>query len=234
VPPLLLRAVWKACVAVQYSGDSLSDFVNAEIVPVARCFFESGDYRQNDIRRLKAGWVALKRRYFPLSAKDTRLPVVGEFVSPIRRVECGGYQFEALESEVALIAEGEAMQHCIGTYGPRLAREMLIVFSVKERKTGQRVATMTVTEVGCGRWDVDEIYGPENRDASIAVLQAAQAVVRLLEETCARVATVRAGVESMRQRVNLVEADERRRAGACHGIDREMVDGRMCERSQRI
>lgn len=53
---------------------------------------------------------------------------------------------------------------------------------------------------------------------SIAVLQAAQAVVQLLEKRRAS-RRVRAGVESMRQRVNLVEADEEG-AGACHGIDR--------------
>ena len=118
LPQLLLRAAWKACIAVEYSDGCLSDFIAREIVPVARRFFASGDYQQPNQQRLKSGWDALKRHYFPPVPKKV-LPPGADFCSPIPRVEWGRYRFGALESVAALASEGEAMKNCIGSYGPR-------------------------------------------------------------------------------------------------------------------
>ena len=198
LPPLFFRAAWKACIAVEYAEKSLSDFIAREIVPVARYFFASGDYQRLNHQRLKSGWDALKRHYATPVPKKS-LPA-GEFCSPIPRVEWGRYRFEALESVNALASEGEAMKNCIGSYGPRLAQQMLIAFSVKNRKSGEREATMTVAEVSAGRWQISEIEGPENSDAGTEIEYAAYAVIRVLEEAYCTVKSVREAIQAMRSR----------------------------------
>lgn len=199
LPPLLLRAAWKACVAVEYVGGDCADFIAREIVSVAQRFFACGDYEQVNQQRLKSGWDALKRHYQPPVARQIQ-SIDTAFSSPVPRVEWGRYRFDALETVGALADEGGAMMNCIGTYGERLSQQMLIAYSVRNRKTGTREATMTVAEVEPGRWVIDEIEGPGNTEASDEIVRAAFAVVRVLEEAYFTIRPVRENIQAMRRR----------------------------------
>ena len=198
LPPLLLRAAWKACIAAQYSGKLLCDFVVSEIVPVARRFFESGDYRYANPQLLKAGWSALNERYFPKEPDPPKPPPISIWRPAVRMVEWECFRFEALDSVHALVAEGKAMHHCIGNYGSRLSRSMLIAYSIRDRKDKVRVATMTVGEVCPGRWEIHELKGPHNQDVPAEVEHAAYAVIRVLEDAYVESESLRNHIDERR------------------------------------
>jgi hypothetical protein len=197
LPPLLLRAAWKACIAAQYSGKLLCDFVVSEIVPVARRFFESGDYRYANPQLLKAGWSALSERYFP-KPDQPKPPPISIWRPPVRMVEWECFRFEALDSVNGLITEGRTMHHCIGNYGDKLNQSMLIAYSVRDRKDKMRVATMTVGEVCPGRWEIHDIKGPHNQDVPAEVEHAAYAVIRALEDAYVESESLRNHIDERR------------------------------------
>lgn len=203
LPPLLLRAAWKACIAAQYRNELLCDFVNSDIIPVAKRYFELGAHLEPDTNQLKAGWETVKRLCFPPPPRAKRIPDpdVEIWTPVIRKVECGAYRFEALDSARALETEGRAMQHCIGAYSGRMAREIVMAFSIRNRKDNTRVGTMTVGEDSKGCWDLYEIRGRANQDVSVAVQQAAYAVVRMIEDAYADFKHVRTYVDERRDRV---------------------------------
>ena len=61
VPPLFVRAAWKAAVAAQYDEDGIDCFVETELKPLAQWFFISGSYRHIEPGLIKAGWDNLRR-----------------------------------------------------------------------------------------------------------------------------------------------------------------------------
>lgn len=199
LPPLLLRAAWKACIAADYRGEALADFIPAVITPVARRFFESGDYRNPDTQRLKAGWETLQRHYAPPPPPSATPAALWR--PAVRQLEWGAFRLEALDTAAALVDEGEAMHHCIGSYDQRLGREMLVAFSVRKRKERQRVATVTIGEVCPGRWEVRELKGPCNAPVPADVERAAFALIRVYEDAYVEVGKIRAEIDAQRARV---------------------------------
>ena len=166
IPHLFLRAAWKATVATAYE-DSLTpaNFVANDVVPFAQWFFGSGAYKTTRPASLKVSWANLDRlrREFikqqgcALSGADWP-PVVHKYAS-------GPYVMLGLSREAELQAEGDAMKHCVGSFGDTCRFEPVRVYSIRLKKTGQRVATLSVRENRPGWWDVDQLKGPSNGDA---------------------------------------------------------------------
>ena len=188
VPPLFFRAAWKAAVANQYASRSVEEFIR-EVILVGRWFFATGTYETAEPSLLKAGWPALLRRrkewavqHPPVVVPDGA-PAADEWDPYIRRLEWGLYRFEALTNAAQLLEEGEAMQHCVGTY-PEFCRSGLRrIYSVRERKSGRRVATFSVEYADCGdgtlEWEYDQISGVKNAPVEQpALICAADAVLR--------------------------------------------------------
>jgi hypothetical protein len=194
VPVHFFRALWKACVLAEYESpdnpELVSRFIRSAVVPLAEWFFSTGQHVDADANRLKAGWNALERDYLDwlkaqLRAQEERSPARPEWPVFITRVEYGNLRFVALASNAALMVEGEAMSHCIGDYGERCRAEMLRAFSVREKKTGQRVATLTVEELRPGGWNIENLKGFRNADVPPQVMQSALAVIQSLEDAYA-------------------------------------------------
>lgn len=166
IPHLFLRAAWKATVATAYE-DSLTpaNFVTDDVVPFAQWFFSSGAYKTTRPASLKVSWANLgrlrrefiKQRGCALSGADWP-PVVHKYTS-------GPYVLLCLSREAELQAEGDAMKHCVGTFGDTCRFEPVRVYSIRLKKTGQRLATLSVRETRPGWWDVDQLKGPSNEDA---------------------------------------------------------------------
>jgi hypothetical protein len=191
VPPHFLRAAWKACLAASYDrakgGTSLAGYVVDKIQPVASWFFTTDVHLNQDLGLLKAGWPALDARYaewrkarFADAAPKPDAPC--DWPPFIRKVEWQGFRFVALASDAALEAEGDAMDHCIGSYGPRCRAGMLRAFSARYCKSGERAASLTVMENAPGVWSIAEINGAGNDTPPSRVEDAAFAVVRAMED----------------------------------------------------
>jgi hypothetical protein len=189
LPPLFLRAAWKACVAADYSGDGsaghLQRFIADEVIPVAQWFFATLQHREPEANLLKAGWPALQReqqewRLQQVLQREARSPAPAQWPVFVPAVEWEG------------LVEGDAMNHCIGGYGERCRGGMLRAYSVREGKSGTRVATLTVEEMASGRWKIDAIKGNYNAPVTKRVEEAAAAVLRSLEEAHASFPSTRA------------------------------------------
>lgn len=210
VPVHFFRALWKATLLHDYgvSGDSIrmQAFLRESLVPLAAWFFSTGRHLDIDSNKLKAGWLALQRDHqewalVELKAKEARKPFPPEWPPFVTAVECGGLRFVALASDAALILEGDEMSHCIGGYGNRCRREMLRAYSVRDKKSGMRVATLTVTESKPGRWNIDVIKGHENNEVPDKILQSAYGVIRTLEDAYALNPTLRRDMDGIRSKL---------------------------------
>lgn len=187
VPPLFFRAAWKAAVANQYEPRAATEFIQ-ELILVGRWFFESGAYEAADSGLLKAGWPALLRRQKSWSLAQAPVVLPGnapngdEWNPYIRHVEWGLYRFEALTSAAQLLEEGEAMQHCVGTYANLCRGGVNRIYSVRGRKTGQRIATFSVHygDHGNGKlaWACEQLSGVKNAEVQADMMIAADAVLR--------------------------------------------------------
>jgi hypothetical protein len=209
VPPLFLRAAWKACVAADYSGDGsagfLQRFIADDVIPVARWFFATQQHREPEANQLKAGWPTLERLHQEwclqqIFQREARSPAPAQWPVFVPTVEWEGLRIVSLASDTALLAEGHAMNHCIGGYGERCRGGMLRAYSIRDCKSGTRVATLTVEEKAPGHWQIDAIKGNYNAPVTKRVEEAAAAVLRSLEEAYAMFPSTRAQMFQARSR----------------------------------
>ena len=205
IPPLFLRAAWQATLQAEYAGRHIQRFVREVITPVAIWFFESGEYSQISKAQLKAGWSSLHKKY-QLACLERNTPIY-DWAPFVTEVKCSGYQFNALASQVALQQEANAMSHCIDSYAERCQNTLLRAWSVRDDKSGRRVATLTVNEVVPGRWEVEEIYGPNNSTPEQSAINASHFVVCSMEESYRRNLNVRSQMDVIRQRASEYEWD---------------------------
>ncbi len=137
---------------------------------------------------MKAGWHKLldraKAALTPptaVPAPTAKQPPACEWDPYVRRIEWGGYVFVALSSAAALEEEGDAMQHCVGDYDENCRSGITRIYSVRERKSGMRVATCAL-ECSVGddgiTWEHDQTKGIRNAEVPREVLVAADAVLR--------------------------------------------------------
>lgn len=196
IPPLFLRAAWKATMAAEYSGHKVERFVEDEIVPLAQWYFGSGIFRAITDGQLKAGWQSLRDKFrkalLTIHKSDQDWPPF------LQRVESSGYVFIALASDAALELEGQAMTHCIGDYGNRCRYNQFRAWSVREIKRNRHVASLTVIETHPGGWMIDNIKGPRNSKVDPRIEQAAMGVVWALEDAYANVRQIRVTMDSAR------------------------------------
>lgn len=188
VPPLFFRAAWKAAVANQYAPRNATEFMR-EVGEVGCWFFTTGVCETAEPGLLKAGWPALLKRQkaWALAQVPVVLPKgapTGDEWNPyVRRVEFGLYRFEALTRAAQLLEEGEAMQHCVGTYADYCRGGVRRIYSVRERKSGRRIATFSVEYVDYGNgklaWECDQLSGLNNAEmVQPDIMNAADAVLR--------------------------------------------------------
>lgn len=186
VPPLFLRAAWKTTLQASYVGVDVTTYVNAEVVPLARWFFQSGAATSVDAGRLKAGWESLKRLRLESVAAETRKLSADDWPGVVKKFESGPFRMHELCNEQELEEEGDAMNHCVGTYAEICKHQPLRIFSIRLKKTGQRVATLAIRETRRGHWDVDQLKGPGNADPGSGLWEDIDALLRVVTEVTRR------------------------------------------------
>lgn len=187
VPPLFFRAAWKACIAADYDDElCVTEFVLNTVTPLARWFFASGLHQSADTNLLKAGWPSLERRFREaVQPKPAPVPPPSTetWPVPLRSVEYDGLRFIALASAAELSVEGAAMRHCIGSYDDLCRSTSLRAFSVRHKKSGERLATLTVRFDGLvSRWQLDQIKGLQNAEPEPRVVQACAGLLFSMDE----------------------------------------------------
>lgn len=181
IPPLFLRAIWKVVLCKEYQKEDVQTFLKEDVMLVVTWYFSDGGKEKVNDAQLKVGWNAIWRVY----EEDLQLHQNADkssWENWVNLVEYDGYVFKALNSPFALHQEGEAMQHCIADYLHDCRAGEYRVFGVSMKRTGERLATMTVVLNSRGRWEAAEIFGPENEDVSDRLMQSTDAVCRSLND----------------------------------------------------
>ncbi|KAI5911970.1 PcfJ domain-containing protein [Azoarcus sp. PA01] len=114
-----------------------------------------------DANRRRASWRTFEQchenwRYEPARPHGRRRgPAV------LRRFETGPFLVHELTTEAALYAEGQAMMHCVASWVGNCLGEGAHVFSVRERRTGARLATLALQADDERGWKIIELKGAQ-------------------------------------------------------------------------
>lgn len=182
VPPMFVRAAWKACVAAQYQEDGIEEFVTSELITLAQWFFVSGSYRHIQPGQMKAGWAKLMRLRRDYALAEAKKHGADDWPPIVRRYESGPFDMVSLSYENHLTEEGDAMRHCVGSYADRCRFEPLRIFSIRTKKTKQRVATLSLVEKSPGVWEFDQLKGPNNDQVDSRVWQEADGLRMVMNQ----------------------------------------------------
>lgn len=184
VPPLFLRAAWKACAAAEYEGECQAEtratFIAQQIRPVAHWFFQSGAWQTADAALLKSGWAILTRHCAEWMDEQVRRARPAWSLA-VPSMDWKDYRLVGLDNDQALFEEGKAMRHCVGGYGNRCRTSSLRIYSVLSRLHGRRVATISIVMHSNGQWIIDQLKGPGNTVVAYPVWKAAWALLRMVE-----------------------------------------------------
>lgn len=102
-----------------------------------------GDFIQRNLPTIDRKWtfetmMAQEQRWHErlanMRASAEKVPT-----EPFTKMELMGFEFIPLDSPAALVAEGAAMHHCVGSYGEALVTGASRIISVRQK--GMRVAT---------------------------------------------------------------------------------------------
>ena len=78
------------------------------------------------------------------------------------------------------------MRHCVATFDESCLMGVSRIFSVREKKTGLRVATLSLEFVeshkGSFVWENDQLKGIENASVSLEICECADAVLRAFHD----------------------------------------------------
>jgi hypothetical protein len=84
----------------------------------------------------------------------------------------GDYEILPIEEAASLYRDGTAMHHCVGTYGDRVQRGDLYIYSI--HRNGERVATLALGRHHDGQGYLEQIRGPCNTDPPKPIVAAVQ------------------------------------------------------------
>jgi hypothetical protein len=134
---------------------------------------------------LKLGtWATLQD-----AGRDPRLlvaePEHESWRSAIPRWDYGSLAFIALTSAIALAQEGLWHNHCVSAYGWRCAKGSTQIFSIRDRTTGFRIATLRLERNGF-RWSVGQVAGTSNAPVPKWIRDAAEQLASRYTRTYAQ------------------------------------------------
>lgn len=178
VPVALFRAAWRGWSQASYSGQSAADFVHDELKPVFRWALHRQQKHGLDPNQVRRGWAWLRKAW----QDDCRLhalpPPQREWAAACPDAIFKSVRLIPLTSEAALIDEGEVMAHCIaGYFLPNCLGKNAQVYSARDPKTLERLATVALVVGDDGSWVIDDVKAKSNRDAAPDVHAAAKALV---------------------------------------------------------
>jgi hypothetical protein len=154
--PLLRAAVAEA--DRQARGGALARFLHGEFLEAVAAWKALNFARADELRA--RNWQELRStlRQWATEGMEEENPSA----SPVSQLDHGGYRALCLNTPVDLVLEGLAMNHCAGTYAWLLDRNDQSFFSIRDARTGTRLATLGLARRGLA-WKVHEISGVSNR-----------------------------------------------------------------------
>ncbi len=175
-PVALFRAAWREVVRSVKSGTAVEAALAERIAPILSVALTEWLRDPPDHNQAKRGW-AWVRKNFGLRALARAEPRGRrEWNTPFTRARFGGLDFLPLFNVDALEQEGEQMEHCIADYfKPRALGRTHHAFSIRQPRTGERVATMSLVRDEAGLWVLDGLSGRCNEYPGKEATKAAEA-----------------------------------------------------------
>lgn len=182
VPIPIFRGGWRAYIQARYRNIDPKKFIEEEFIPVIRWFFEEGQTLNIDSNRIKAGWSWLRGQWAEVRRRRALPATPAEWASPLRNAEIGSLLFVPLQSTQALEDEGKVMKHCIASFRDCCEKGCLHVFSVRDSRTLDRVATAAI-RARTGTWVIADIKSEGNRAPDESVVRAATSLLVLVKKS---------------------------------------------------
>lgn len=182
IPVAVFRGAWRALAQAEYRGVSASAFIEDEFIPVISWWFTKRASVELDHLQAKSGWPWLRGRWTEARKRRSLPPKGTEWSAPLRSAEVGHLRFLPLRSLSALRDEGEVMRHCVADLADCCRKGCIHVFSVRDARTLERVATLALQGRG-STWTVVDLKGEENATPDESVVRAVLSFVRCVEES---------------------------------------------------
>jgi hypothetical protein len=184
LPAYLFRAAWKECARLAYGRDDIAQWLSNEAIPLFDWFLRTDQASQMDENRKRANWSSYVDRWNQWLDQPAEPDGERHWPALLPRMEYGGLVIAELCHEVQLFAEGEAMSHCVAICVGDCLRSEMHVFSISERRSGARLATLALSRTRDGGWEIDQIKGRCNQSVTPmrGVDEAAMALLRCVED----------------------------------------------------
>lgn len=162
IPPYLFRALWKETAQRCYRSEPVDGWLREEALPLIEWFVQTDQDASTDANRRRASWCQFEARwedwaYSPGQPNGTR-----SWDAVMRRFETGPFLALELHSERALHEEGVAMKHCVADWVGMCLRDAVHIFSLRERKSLTRLATLAVSPNDTLGWQCVQLKGVRN------------------------------------------------------------------------
>lgn len=133
-----------------------------------------------DANQQHAGWPWILEQA-RAHRKARELALAAPWAVPVADMPWGPYRVVAVCCAADLADEAEAMRNCLANYEEACRAGDIVVFSIRERSTGERIACFAAERFGDGRsWELVEIAGKMNAAVDEAVERIAHAMVAKL------------------------------------------------------
>jgi hypothetical protein len=133
-----------------------------------------------DANQQHAGWPWILEQA-RAHRKARELALAAPWLVPVTGMPWGPYRVVAIRCAADLAAEAEAMKNCLANYEEACRSGDIVVFSIRKRSTGARVACFAAERCGDGGdWKLVEIAGKMNANVDEAVERIAHAMVAKL------------------------------------------------------
>ena len=192
IPHRFFYALCIACTASEYVApkrhQTMDRFIERKLLPIIRWYFSTGQHLipNESAAGALAPWLFLEEDYRKWRSRERldaeqKSPAPADWPPFIESFELGNFRFVALASHLALELESKEMSHCIRTYARKCFKGMLRAYSIRNTRTGERIATCTVLETVPGHWNLEDLRGDRNQEVDADVRHAAIALLRAYE-----------------------------------------------------
>lgn len=166
LPAYLFRAIWKECTQRLYRQEAVSEWLWDEAIPLVEWFILTAQDSHMDANRRRAGWTSFFNQWETWSQGSARPDGNRSWPHVMPRFESGPFLIQELNHEREVYAEGLAMQHCVANWVSECLTEGVHLFSIRARRSGERLATMAIAPLERSGWKIIQLKGPKNVDVS--------------------------------------------------------------------
>lgn len=137
-----------------------------------------------DDNRKRAGWAFYADRWAQWLDQPAKPDGTRQWPALLPRMEYSGFVVSELCHEKQLFAEGEAMSHCVASFVGDCLRTEVHVFSIADRRSRARLATLALSRTSAGNWEIDQIKAHCNESVATlsGVEEAAMALLQCIAD----------------------------------------------------